>query len=376
MSRPAKSIFLIAGEASGDLHGANVVRAIRRMDPDIAVTGIGGAHLRDAGMETLIDASALSVVGITEVIAHLPVIFSSLAAVKRALRERRPDLVLLIDYPDFNLRVARMAKGLGIPVFYYISPQIWAWRENRVRTIARRIDHMAVILPFEADFYKKHGVPVTFVGHPLMDTPLGAEVPRERPLEGPAVIGLLPGSRTGEIRRLLPVMIESARRIAEHSPATRFLLSRAPGVEASLLRALLPEGFPVEIADDLSDVFRQAALVVAASGTVTLQSAIQGIPMIIVYKVSPISYRLGKWLIKVPHIGLINLIAGRKIVPELIQDEADGPNIAQTALRMLGDPLLLQTMRNDLLEARRILGGPGASERAARIALSFLEHRP
>ncbi len=377
MSRNRKTVFLVAGEASGDLHGANLVRAMKRSAPDLSVVGIGGPHLREAGMEILIDASSLSVVGITEVIAHLPVVLESLNTMKRYLRDMRPDLVVLIDYPDFNLRIAKEAKRLGLPVFYYISPQIWAWRETRVRIIRERVDHMAVILPFEAPFYERHGVPVTFVGHPLMDTELGHlpidEAPQAK--DDGSVIGLLPGSRIGEIRKLLPVMRDTARLLTRQNPSIRFLLSQAPGIPDDLLQSTLPEEgtLRIETSRNLLDIFRRSTLVIAASGTVTLQAAIAGVPMIIVYKVSPLSYTLGKMLIRVPFIGLINLIAGKPIVPERIQQDANPRNLADTAFELTSNPERLSAIRNDLIEARKLLGGPGASERAARIALSLME---
>lgn len=377
MSNNRKTVFLAAGEASGDLHGANLVRAMNRLASDFRVVGIGGPHLRETGMETLIDASSLSVVGITEVIAHLPVVLQSLSSTKRFLREVRPDLVVLIDYPDFNLRIAKEAKRLGLPVFYYISPQIWAWRESRVHIIRERVNHMAVILPFEAPFYERHGVPVTFVGHPLMDTELGRlpSDPAPQPAGEDPIIGLLPGSRIGEVRRLLPIMLDAARLLSLQKPSVRFLLSQAPGIPDDLLQSTLQEKgtVPIEISRNLLDIFRRSALVIAASGTVTLQAAIAGVPMLIVYKVSPLSYFLGKMLIRVPFIGLINLIAAKRIVPELIQQHADARTIAHTVFELTSDPERLCSIRNDLVEARRLLGGPGASERAARIALSLME---
>jgi len=377
MSRNRKTVFLVAGEASGDLHGANLVRAMNRLAPNLHVVGIGGPYLRETGMEILIDASSLSVVGITEVIAHLPVVLESLSSVKRFLREVRPDLVILIDYPDFNLRIAKEAKQLGLPVFYYISPQIWAWRENRVHIIRRRVNHMAVILPFEAPFYERHGVPVTFVGHPLMDTELGSlslDAVLHQAGDDP-IIGLLPGSRIGEVHKLLPVMLDAARLFRRRKPSARFLLSQAQGIPDDLMQSVIQQDgtLPIEISRNLLDIFRRSTLVIAASGTVTLQAAIAGVPMIIVYKVSPLSYVLGKMLIRVPFIGLINLIAGKRIVPELIQKDANARTIADTVFELTSDPERLWAIRNDLVEARRLLGGPGASERAARIALSLME---
>ena len=324
-NRPHR-IFLIAGEASGDIHGANLVKALKQNRQDIVFSGIGGRAMQDAGVEILVDASTLSVVGITEVLSKLPGILSGLAAAKSFLKNTCPDLLILIDFPDFNLRLAKVAKKLNIPVLFYISPQVWAWRSGRVTKIGRLVDHIAVILPFEASFYRKHHIPVTFVGHPLLDEF------RDRPLPSPAtplqdsppVVGLLPGSRESEIFRHLPVMLEAAR-ILYVQMDIRFVLSVAPGAPLDAINAIcspFQDLLPLEI-DILGarSVFAKTHLVVAASGTVTLEAAIAGTPVVIIYKVSPLSYRLGKALIKVKHIGLVNLIADKKIVPELIQDQ-------------------------------------------------------
>jgi len=316
-------VMIIAGEASGDQHGARVVAALRRKVPDIFIFGIGGKALKAAGVRILVDAATLAVVGITEVIAKLPNLLRGWRCARRALRELRPDLLILIDFPDFNLKVAAAAKKAQIPILYYISPQIWAWRTGRVRKIGSLVDHMAVILPFEEKFYKGHGVPVTFVGHPLLDASLPPLQPA-RPADDPSplTIGLLPGSRDGEVARLLPVMLEAAALIESRGRDVRFIVSQAATVADSFFRKVLgrqphPESLAVD-AGPVDRIFTRCDLIVAASGTVTLEAAIAGIPMVIVYRVSPLSYRLGRLLIRVRHIGLANLILDEALVAELV----------------------------------------------------------
>lgn len=374
---------MIAGEASGDLHGANLVKALKRKKQNIVFSGIGGKAMQDAGVEIVVDAATLSVVGITEVLSKLPGILGGMAAAKSFLKNARPDLLILIDFPDFNLRIASVAKKLHIPVLFYISPQIWAWRSGRVTKIGRLVDHIAVILPFEATFYRKHHIPVTFVGHPLLDEFKDRPIPFPGPLlekSHPPVIGLLPGSRESEIFRLLPVMLQAAR-ILSRQMDIRFVVSMAPGAPHDAIKALcLPfqDELRLEIdPDGARSVFAKTHLVVAASGTVTLEAAIAGTPVVIIYKVSPISYRLGKALIKVKHIGLVNLIADREIVPELIQDRASPELIAETVLKLVNTPSALDAIRRAFVDVRNRLGGPGASSRVADIALNMLEgHTP
>ena len=373
-----RCVMIVAGEASGDLLGANLVRALRRQAPGLFVCGIGGHHLRAQGVRILLEASRLAVVGITEVLGKLPVIWEALGCAQKLLQSLRPELLILIDFPDFNLRLARMAKKCGVPVLYYVSPQVWAWRPARVKTIKRRVDHMAVILPFEADFYRAHGVPVTFVGHPLLDVWGGAPPPPPA-ADAPPVVGLLPGSREGEIRRLLPVMLQAARRLEKRFETIRFLVSAAPMVAREQVQEMVarfPGRAPVAVvADGLAPILRGCHLVLAASGTVTLEAALGGVPMVIAYKVSPLSYRIGKALIRVKHISLVNLIAGRELVPELIQDQANPANIAAVAAGMLADCRRLASLRAELLNIRSLLGGGGASARVAAIALELIKNR-
>jgi lipid-A-disaccharide synthase len=370
--------MIIAGEASGDMHGANLARALSGMAPGLRCCGVGGAAMQGAGVDILVPSAELSVVGITEVATKIPALIRGRRRVLDALDERRPVLLILIDFPDFNLHVAKHAKRLGIPVLYYISPQIWAWREGRVNTIGNRVDHVAVILPFEAEFYRRHGVPVTYVGHPLLDRPPLDDIPPASALtdDGP-VIGLLPGSRDREVGRLLPVMLEAAARIHEQIPDARFLVSRAPTVASEEMDALLKSAAGhLDIAvstDDVRRVFAASTFVIAASGTVTLEAALSQTPMVIVYRVSPGSYWLGRLLIRVPFIGLANLIANEAVVPELIQNDASAHNIAGVVCGFLVDGEALAGMREKLGAIREQLGPPGASDRVARIALDLVE---
>lgn len=367
--------MIVAGEASGDLHGARLVQALRRMDATIGFVGIGGDRLRAAGVRTAVDAASLSVVGITEVVSRLPDLWRGLRAAKEMLRTRRPDLLVLIDFPDFNLLVAGAAKKLGVPVLYYISPQIWAWRQGRVHRIGRRIDHMAVILPFEADFYRRHGIPVTFVGHPLLDAgdsvPAAAPAPSNRP-----VIGLFPGSRNREVARILPPLLDAARRLKERFPDTDFRLSRAASVAAETMGAIMASFPDLALVPDprpAETIFRECTMILAASGTLTLEAAMAGVPMVIVYRVSPMSYWMGRALIRVPHIGLANLIAGEGVSPELIQGEATGRRIAEAAAALIEDSGALAAQRRKLLAVRDRLGVGGASRRVAQLAMDLMD---
>ena len=378
-----KCVMIIAGEASGDQHGAKLVSAMREKAPRIFFCGVGGPALKLAGVRILVDIAEITVVGFVEVISKLPVVFRAMSVVKKALRSLKPDLLILIDFPEFNLNIAAAAKKIGVPVLYYVSPQIWAWRQGRVKKIGKRVDHMAVILPFEAEFYEQHGVPVTFVGHPLLDRN-PADAPRDSGVDSISEaarhphIGLLPGSRQVEIKRLLPVMLDTAELLLAQKPELRFILSVAPTIdpvhaESALSGRTIKDRVRIST-DPVETIFEKTRLVVAASGTVTLQAAIHGIPMIIIYKVSPISFWLGRSLVRVDHIGLINLIAKRRIVPELVQHQATPIEIAAKALDLLNDADALTALRHELLRSKEGLGGSGASRKVAQIAFSLMEH--
>ena len=370
-------VVIIAGEASGDQHGAKLVKAMRKRNRALFFCGIGGPALRQAGVRILVDASELTVVGITEVFSKLSGILKGMGTIKKLLKSLKPDLLILIDFPDFNLHIAAKAKNLGIPVLYYISPQIWAWRRGRVKRIGRLVDHMAVILPFEQPFYTENNVPATFVGHPLLDN----DLPTEDQIfataaEGPVTIGLVPGSRDNEITRHLPVMLDTAEILKDRLKHARFIISHAPSVARKQMEIIVAEHscrIDVEIlSEGVEAVFERSDVIVAASGTVTLQAAIHGTPMVIIYKVSPASFLMGRALVRVPHIGLVNLVAGRQLVPEFVQNDAIAENISSAVADMLADRVKLNHLRKQLFALRDVMGGAGASDRVAQLALGML----
>lgn len=371
-----KRIMIIAGEASGDLHGANLARALKRKIGNLFLFGVGGGCLAEAGMEVIVDSKRLSVVGITEVLPKMNSILKGAARVKEAMRKLRPDLLVLIDFPDFNLHVAATAKRLNIPVLYYISPQIWAWRSGRVRKIAKLVDHMAVILPFEEKFYRSHNVPVTFVGHPLRDKPERRDIASKPKPPGKPAIGLLPGSRDREIETLLPAMVKAAAILKDKYQDIRFPVSVAPSIDADSIKSIIRESgrealFEL-VCGSVDDFFAKCTIVVAASGTVALEAAMAGVPLVVVYKISPVSYLMGKALVKVKRISLVNLISGSEIAPELIQDRASPEHIAAEVSRMLDNPKVYNRIKRELAGVGRLLGGPGASDRVADIALNMI----
>ncbi len=370
-------VMIIAGEVSGDLHGAKLVKAMRKKNSSLFFCGIGGQALKDAGVKILVDATQLSVVGITEVFSKIPGIIRGRTVARRLLKSLCPDLLILIDFPDFNLDIAALAKKLNIPVLYYISPQVWAWRRGRVNKVKKLVDHMAVIIPFEEEFYREHQVPVTYVGHPLLDTDLPG-IQKTEKSENIHVIGLLPGSRDKEVKRHLPVMVKAAHILSKRIDNVKFLISLAPSIEISLMETIVkkhegPAQFDF-VPNGAEQVFKRCNLVVAASGTVTLEAAIYGVPLIIIYKISPVSYWLGRAMIRVKNIGLANLIAGKEVAPELIQGKASPENIADQVFDMSNDALRLDTIRDEILKVKGLLGGPGASERTAEIAVRMLEN--
>jgi len=376
-SSKQKRVMIIAGEASGDLHGSNLVRAMRKRDTALFFFGIGGPALKNEGVNILVDASDLAVVGITEVFNKITSILKGMSIAKKALKKLRPDLLILIDLPDFNLRLAPTAKKLGIPVLYYICPQVWAWRSGRIKKMRKLADHLAVILPFEEEFYKAYDMPVTFVGHPLLDNNLFIQDDTlEMPADDTLVIGFLPGSRDREISRHLPVMLDAALILFKKLDSVKFIISLAPGIEREYMEKIIENhggdaDFEI-VTGGAKHMFKRSELVVAVSGTVTLETAIFGMPTVVIYKVSPISYWLGRAMIRVEHIGLANLIAGKKIVPELLQEKASPIKIADTVFELLSDASGLEEMRRELLSVKDALGGSGASERVADIALGML----
>jgi len=373
-----RPLLVVAGEASGDLHAARLVAELGRLVPDVEPFGLGGDELAAAGLERIADSSEISVVGITEafrVLRRAREIFAELLA---EVDRRRPPAAVLVDFPEFNLRLARELAGRGVRVAYYISPQVWAWRRRRVRTIARTVDKMLVVFPFEVDFYAGHDVDVTYVGHPLVDEVpelphvWDAGDPTER--GEPYRLALLPGSRESEIEANLPLMLDAARRLAERLPAVVRLI-RAPTVPAERLEeAIARSGLPVRISDrDRYEAIADTHLALCASGTATLEVGLLGTPLVVVYRLSRGTYLAGRALVRLPHVSLVNLVLGKEAVPELVQVRADPELVAETAAGLLGDPARVAAMRQDLAGLRPRLGDRGASARAAREVAAWLE---
>jgi lipid-A-disaccharide synthase len=369
--------MLVVGEASGDIHGAHLAEALLQREPELLLFGVAGEQLQKLNFDVLVSVSEIAAMGFVELAGNLKHIWSAYRVLQRALRERKPGLLVLIDFPDFNLRLARAAKRLGIPVLYYVSPQIWAWRKGRVRQIARWVDRMAVVFPFEAGFYQRHGVNVTFVGHPLLDT-VHATQPRDTVLAKlgldarKPVIGLLPGSRRREVAYHLPVMVEAAARIRRERDM-QFLCVRASTVAESMLKSgLRSAGVDIPIVDqDRYDAVNATELVWTASGTATLETALLLKPMIIIYRLSWLTYWLARLLVRVPHIGMVNLIAGERLVPELVQSELTPEKIVEESRRILDRPEIRCRIVAKLSSLRTQLGSPGAAGRVAELALAM-----
>jgi len=379
MMNGSKTIMIVAGEASGDLHGSHLVMAMREHDPSLIFYGMGGERLKAAGVHLLAHAADMAVVGLTEVFSKLGMILGVMRQLKRSLATRKPDLVILIDYPDFNLPLARAAKKRGIKVFYYISPQVWAWRKGRIKQIRAVVDKMAVILPFEEAMYHQSGVDAVFVGHPLLDA-VKTKYARNEALEKFGLQGqvktvaLLPGSRQSEVVKLLPIMLQTARILKERMPAVQFVLPLADTLHPSLVSAII-SAYPVDvkvISGEIYDVIAVSDIAVVASGTATLETALLETPMLIIYKISPVSYLLGRLFVHVAHIGLVNIIAGKTVVPEFIQADATPERLARTVLDMMTDENRMAAIRNELSQIKNRLGQPGAARRAAALAYGML----
>lgn len=368
--------MIIAGEVSGDIYGAGLVLAMKRLSPDIGFFGLGGPEMERVGVRIMYQLSVMAVVGMTEVMPRIRYILRALRQFRMMLAGSPPDLLILIDYPGFNLSLAKKAHSLGIPVLYYVPPQVWAWWKGRVRTIAKRVDRVAVILPFEKEFYRKLGLTVEYVGHPLLDLPLpkrGKAEIRERlgiSCERGPILGLLPGSRTEEVVRHMPVMIDAAEIISHYYPRLYCVLPLASTVREGVVKPYLRDA-KIDVAIERSDtkeLLKIADLALIASGTATLEAAIMETPMVIAYKVSTLSYVLARFLAKVSHIGLVNLVAGKPIVPELIQHKATALCLAEEALAILKNDGLREDMKKGLRSVKGQLGQGGASKKVAYIA--------
>lgn len=368
------TIWISSGELSGDMHGARLINAMREKKPTTTFTGMGGPHMAaEQGFTPQFRIEELSVMGVTEVVRKLPGILRLLGRIRKALAVTKPKALIVIDAPSFHFRVIKTARKLGIPVYYYISPKAWAWKESRALFIKANVRRLISILPFEVAFYKRFGMDVDYVGNPLVDMIDWSRIKNISP--EPGKIGLFPGSREREISSLTPEFGKAARILLQRLPHLFFHMVRAPGVDEETLRALWPEDVPLAIAppDDRYAFMRGCETIIAASGTVTLEAALAGVPTVVAYKVSKTTYALGKQFVKVPYVSLSNLILNRPLFPELLQQDADGENIAAKALEWLAPQSgasPLQTVRAELETLRDAMGEPGAVSRAADVILS------
>ena len=377
--RAAMRILLSCGETSGDLYAGELVRELHLRQPGIEVFGLGGDRLAAQGAHLLAHVKDLAVVGLLEVVSHLRSLRRVFDRVLSEVDRQRPDVAVLVDYPDFNLRLARHLRRRGVRVVYYVSPQVWAWRRGRLDTIRKTVDHMMVIFPFEEALYREAGVPVTFVGHPLVDLVhppadkrgfvQGLGLDPERP-----VVALLPGSRPKEIAHNLPPLAGAVEKLAGERPELQFLLALAPSLGFRAVADALGS-LPVHIvANQAQGVLASGTVSVVASGTATVEAALLGAPMVVVYRLAPLTYLLGRRLVKVPHFAMANLIAGERVVPEVIQRELTPERVAAEVRALLDAPGRREVMRAGLAEVRRKLGAPGASGRAADAVLG-VAHR-
>jgi lipid-A-disaccharide synthase len=371
-------ILVSAGEASGDLYAAGLVEALRRRWPEAEFFGCAGPRMRAAGVRQVVDAASLAVVGLVEVLTHVPRIYGEYRKMVAAAERERPDLAILTDSPDFHLRLARRLKALGIPVIYFVAPQVWAWRKGRLPALRRSIDRLLCIFPFEEEFFRRHGVPATYIGHPLarLVKPSGSReaffAKHRLPADRPAV-ALLPGSRRGEAGRHLPALLDAAIRIEKEQPAS-FLLA-LPAGWADFKERISAVSIKV-VEGETWDVLAFADLALAASGTVTIEAALLGTPMVTFYKVTAATWLLGRFLVDVPFYSMVNLVAGRAVVPELMQNEMRGARLASEALRLLKDPAACSLMRRELERvAAKLSTGEDPLERAAGEIAGFLATR-
>jgi lipid-A-disaccharide synthase len=373
-----REIMLVVGEASGDMHGASLVNALLKRDPNLTFFGVAGDQLQQTSFETLFTVSELTGMGLLELAGNIKNIVAAYRLLRRTLRTRRPNLLILIDFPELNLRLAKLAKKLGVPVLYYVSPQVWAWRRGRIRQIAQVVDQMAVVFPFEVELYKGHQMPVEFVGHPLLDVVRVSQEPdstlreiglkKEKP-----VIALLPGSRRKEIAYHLPVMVTAATELKRLEQAQFFCVRASTLDRAELQKELDRAGFVIPIVEaGRYNAVNAADLVWAASGTATLETALLEKPMIVVYRVSWVTYWLASLLVQIKYIGIANIIAGKAIVPELVQSDLSPERLVHESQALLNDHDARRMMIANLRKLREQLGSPGAANRVAELAVSIM----
>ena len=373
-------VMILAGEASGDAHAAEFVEQLRQMRPDIRLSGMGSREMQRAGVDVFFDSSIIAVVGLVEVLRHWGDIKRAMAIVKQRLEQTRPDLLILVDYPEFNLKMARHARELGIKVLFYISPQVWAWRPKRIRKIGNLIDHMAVIFKFEQQYYERAGIPVSFVGHPLVDkVQLRRDVDALKTKLGISasdrVIGLFPGSRHSEISRLLPLMLDTARLMRQRDPDVKFLLPVASTLDFDeISRQCASRDLDIIVSQhDIYGVIGCCDAIATCSGTVTLEIALLGVPMCILYKMSGLSYSIMKRLITIPHIGLANIVAGGAVVREFLQQAAQPDAISTELFALVENLEYREQVVSGLERVRENLGAGDGARNMAQLVLSLID---
>ena len=378
--KPPLSIMFSAGESSGDQHAANMFLELKKYQPDIKGFGMGGAKMALAGIDIRYDSGSIGVIGVVEVLKHYGEIRRALKLIQQLVSTERPDLLVCVDYKEFNLKLARFAKQCGIKVLFYVSPQVWAWRPGRVKTYGKAIDMMAVIFPFETTYYDAENVPVRYVGHPSVDK----VHPQRSRLEDMAifnldesnpVIGLLPGSRANEINRLLPIMLAAAEILQARIPGIQFMLPQADSISDELLESYMRQSLVkiTVIKNQPYDVIQCCDVVMTTSGTATIEIALLTVPMVITYKLAALTYWLGRWLVNTPFIGLPNIILGKGFIKELIQYEATSENLAEEIERILTDKFYADQMRDNLNQVKQQLGQGGGSKNMAELALEIMK---
>ncbi|MBP2632356.1 MAG: Lipid-A-disaccharide synthase [Firmicutes bacterium] len=369
-------IMISVGEASGDLHGASIATELKKIRPNVKMFGMGGKAMRKAGVELSHDFADLDVMGFVEVIKNLPRFFRLRDELVEIMKKEKPDVLLIIDYPDFNIRLAKCAKELGIPILSYIPPSAWAWRKGRAKSVAKLVNKIASIFPFEAEIYRNAGAEVTFVGHPLLDI-VKPSMSKEESYRffvadpGKPIILLLPGSRKQEITSLLPIMLESAEKILQENPNCQFFLPAASTISREMLQSIL-NSYKVQVhltGENIYDLMNIADTAIAASGTVTLEAAILGLPVVVVYKMSAVTYFIGRLLVKIPHISLPNIVMEERMIPELLQNEVTVENITKEVMRLVKTHPHAEEVHKKLLIMKEKLGCEGAVKRVAEEVL-------
>jgi len=381
-----KNIVIVAGEASGDAHAARLINELKKLDPAISVRGMGGDNLRNEGVDVFIDMAELAVVGIVEVLLKYNVIKKELNKLKQDIADNPPDLLILVDYQEFNQRLAAYAKSIGIKVLFYIGPQVWAWRPKRVYKMAKIVDHIAVILPFEKELYKDADVAVTFTGHPLTDEVIKNKTRQQArvqlQLDDRTTMGLFPGSRSGEIKRILPILLEAAKLIQQNrklnnKPEIQFVLPVASTIKEQDISPFNPalDELSVTITKEpFYDVIQSCDVIISASGTAILEIGLLEVPMVLVLKVAALSYFILRKMVSIQHAGLVNIIPGKEVVKEFIQQDAIPEDIAKEAIRLLDDKKYYETMQHELSLIRKQLGSGKGSKNVAELAYKMLNN--